>query len=299
VTSRAVTSRAVTGRAGGATEHVGTVARLGLTPLKGAAHLHPERIAVRRDEVVGDRRWALIQPVASGWRIVRTVESPRMTAVRARCDAGGALFLELPGGRRFVVDGAGSAGAGSAGVVAEYWGRPTFVRPVPGQWDRALSDLLGREVHLVTVDRAGAVVFAEPVSIVTTSSVREIDRRAGLSREDSDGDRDVDGVCDGVDDERFRSTMVIDTAGLPAFAEDHWVGGRLRVGSVELIVRQRLARCGVIRVRPGTGVVDGPDPLRLLAVDRVVDGEVVFGLGAEVAIPGEIAVGDPVRVARG
>ena len=47
----------------------------------------------------------------------------------------------------------------------------------------------------------------------------------------------------------------------------------------------------MIRIRPGTGVVGGPDPLRLLAADRVVDGEVVFGLGAEVAVPGEIAVG--------
>ena len=313
MTSRAVTSPAVTGRAGGATEHVGTVARLGLTPLKGAAHLHPERIAVRRDEVVGDRRWALIQPVASGWRIVRTVESPRMTAVRARRDAGGALFLELPGGRRFVVDGAGSAGAGdgagagvagadaagadAAGVIAEYWGRPTYVRLVPGQWDRALSDLLGREVHLVTVDRAGAVVFAEPVSIVTTSSVREIARRAGVSGGDPDGGHIGVGAS-GVDDERFRSTVVIDTPDLFAFAEDGWVGGRLRVGSVELIVRQRLARCGVIRIQPGTSVVGGPDPLRLLAADRVVHGEVVFGLGAAVAVPGEIAVGDPVRLTR-
>jgi len=276
--------------------------------LKGAAHLHPERIAVRRDEVVGDRRWALIQPVASGWRIVRTVESPRMTAVRARCDAGGALFLELPGGRRFVVDGAGSAGAGAgagagvagadaAGVIAEYWGRPTYVRLVPGQWDRALSDLLGREVHLVTVDRAGAVVFAEPVSIVTTSSVREIARRAGVSGGDPDGGHIGVGAS-GVDDERFRSTVVIDTPDLFAFAEDGWVGGLLRVGSVELIVRQRLARCGVIRIQPGTSVVGGPDPLRLLAADRVVHGEVVFGLGAAVAVPGEIAVGDPVRLTR-
>jgi uncharacterized protein len=276
----------VTGHTGTAVQQIGTVARLGLTPLKGASHLHPERIAVRRDEVVGDRRWALIQPVASGWRIVRTVESPRMTAVRARCAAGGVLHLELPDGRRYLVDG-----AHTAGVVAEYWGRPADVHLVPGPWDAALSELLGREVHLVTVDRAGAVVFAEPVSIVTTASVLEVARRAGVRGGDGDGDG-------GVDDERFRSTMVIDTPGLSAFAEDGWVGGRLQVGPVELIVRQRLARCAVIRIRPGTGVVGGPDPLRLLAADRVVNGEVVFGLGAEVAVPGEITVGDPVRLTR-
>ena len=287
----------MTGHGGSVDEQVGIVARLGLTPLKGAAHLHPERVVVRPDEVVGDRRWALIQPVASGWRIVRTVESPRMTAVRARCDAEGVLHLELPGGRWSVVDGADSAGAGTAGVVAEYWGLPVGVHLVPGPWDGALSDLLDREVHLVTVDRAGAVVFAEPVSIVTTSSVREIARRAGVSGGDPDGGHIGVGAS-GVDDERFRSTVVIDTPDLFAFADDGWVGGLLRVGSVELIVRQRLARCGVIRIQPGTSVVGGPDPLRLLAADRVVHGEVVFGLGAAVAVPGEIAVGDPVRLTR-
>ena len=267
--------------------------------MKGAAHSHPERIAVRRDEVVGDRRWALIQPAASEWRIVRTVESPKMTAVRARCAAGGVLHMELPDGRRYLVDG-----AHTGGVVAEYWGRPANVHLVPGPWDRALSELLGGEVHLVTVDRAGAVVFAEPVSIVTTSSVLEVARRAGVSGDapggdgDGHGDGGVDGDGDGdggVDDERFRSTLVIDTPGLSAFAEDGWVGGRLQVGPVELIVRERLARCAVVRIRPGTGVVGGPDPLKLLAADRVVNGEVVFGLGAEVAVPGEIAVGDPVH----
>lgn len=305
------------GRGGGAVERVGTVARLGLTPLKGAAHWHPDRIAVRRDEVVGDRRWALIQPLRSGWRIVRTIESPGMTAVRARADARGVLRMELPDGRLFLIDGA-EGGA----VTAEYWGRPANVHLAQGPWDAALSGLLGRGVHLVSVDRAGAVVFAEPVSIVTTSSVREVARRAGVGGRDGDGGGggggggggDVgdpgcgvdDGGADdgglddgGVDDERFRSTMVIDTDGLPAFAEDAWVGGRLRVGAVELIVRQRLARCGVIRIRPGTGSVGGPDPLRLLAADQVVAGEVVFGLGADVEVPGEIAVGDPVSLALG
>ena len=207
--------------------------------------------------------------------------------------------MELPDGRRYLVDG-----AHTGAVVAEYWGRPANVHLVPGPWDRALSELLGGEVHLVTVDRAGAVVFAEPVSIVTTSSVLEVARRAGVSGDapgdgDGDGHGDGDGDGDGgVDDERFRSTLVIDTPGLSAFAEDGWVGGRLQVGPVELIVRERLARCAVIRIRPGTGVVGGPDPLKLLAADRVVNGEVVFGLGAEVAVPGEIAVGDPVHLTR-
>ena len=65
-------------------------------------------------------------------------------------------------------------------------GRPVSIS-CRARGTRALSELLGREVHLVTVDRAGAVVFAEPVSIVTTSSVLEVARRAGVSGDASGG----------------------------------------------------------------------------------------------------------------
>ena len=91
-----------------------------------------------------------------------------------------------------------------------------------------------------------------------------------------------------VNDERFRSTVVVQTAGLPAFVEQTWIGRRLRMGGVELLVRRQLARCAVIGFEPGTGRVSGPDLLRLLATDRSTASGIVFGVGAEVITPGEI-----------
>jgi len=253
---------------------VGTVLRLGLAAVKGVAYSHPPSIVVHSDGVVGDRRWALIQEQGSSWRVVRTVERPTIMTVRARQDTHQGLWLQLKDGRAFLVP----APDGPT-VVADYWGRATLVRPAPGPWDAALSDVLGRDVRLAAVERAGGVTYADPVSLVTTSSLREAARRAGV---------------EALDDERFRPTVVVDTPSLPPFAEENWVGTRLRVGSVDLLVRRQLVRCAVIQCEPGTGQSDGPDLLRVLATDRSTATGIVFGGGAEVLTPGRISVGDVV-----
>ena len=84
---------------------------------------------------------------------------------------------------------------------------------------------------------------------------------------------------------------MVDTGGLPPFVEQTWVGGRLRVGGVDLLVRRQLARCAVIGFEPGGGQRTGPDLLRLLAADRTTASGIVFGVGADVDVPGEITVG--------
>jgi uncharacterized protein YcbX len=255
---------------------VGTVVGCGLSPLKGAAHAHPDRILVRRLEVLGDRRWAFIESRRGDLRVMRTVEVPAIMTVRAQIDAEGGLRMDLPGGRFYFVPS-----PEGPTVPADYWGRRVRVRPAPGPWDAALSSLLGREVELAAVEQAGSVVYAEPVSVVTTSSLRELAQRAGLTR---------------IDAERFRSTIVVDTGGLPPFVEQTWVGGRLRVGGVDLLVRRELARCAVIGFEPGGGQRPGPDLLHLLAADRTNASGIVFGVGADVGIPGEITVGTGVEL---
>ena len=261
---------------GGRPVRVGTVVGCGVTPLKGAAHAHPDRVVVRRDEVLGDRRWAFVEQRRGDLRVMRTVEVPAIMTVRAQIDDAGGLRIDLPDGLVFLVDN-----PDGPAVPADYWGRRVAVRPASGPWNAALSSVLGREVELVAVERAGGVVYAEPVSVVTTSSLREAARRAGLSS---------------LDEERFRSTVVVDTGGLPPFIEESWVGGRLRVGRVDLLVRRQLARCAVIAFEPGSGQTSGPDLLRLLAADRSTASGIVFGVGADVDVPGEITVGAAVHL---
>jgi uncharacterized protein YcbX len=218
----------------------------------------------------------MVEPRRGTLRVMRTVEVPAIMAVRTQVADDGVLRLDLPDGRTFWVDP-----PVAPALPADYWGREARVRPAPGPWDAALSDLLGRHVELVAVERAGGVVYAEPVSLVTTSSLRELARRAEVSS---------------VNDERFRSTLVVQTDGSPAFVEQGWVGGRLLVGDVELVVRQQLARCAVIGFEPRSGHTTWPDLLRLLATDRTTASGIVFGVGADVVTPGAITVGDAVDI---
>lgn len=266
----------------------GRVARLGLTALKGAAHEHPASLEVRTHGSVGDRAWCVVErdPHRSREAVARTVRTPELLRVRAQRRPEGGLRLRLPHATFAVPE----PGDEPEPLVADYWGRPAPITPAPGPWDAALSELVGRPVGLARVRRPGAVVYAEPVVLLTTSSLRELGRRAGAV----------------VDDERFRSPVLVDTGDAPPFVEDGWHGRVLRIGGpggtggVELAVTAGVARCAVVRLTPGTGERAGDDPLRLLAPERLVDGpggrEVAFGVGAHVRVPGTVRLGDAVTL---
>ncbi|MEJ5867545.1 MOSC N-terminal beta barrel domain-containing protein [Pseudokineococcus sp. 5B2Z-1] len=268
----------------------GRVARLGLTPLKGAAHVRPERVDVLEHGAVGDRGWCCVERETGRdrggegagergggrWVVARTVRTPALLQVRATARPGRGLHLRLPGGAWDV------PAPGTAPLVADYWGRPAPVALAPGPWDAALSDLVGRPVALARVLRPGAVVYAEPVVLLTTSTLRELARRTGAE----------------VDDERFRSLVLVGTGDARPFVEDSWHGRVLDVGGARLEVTAGVARCAVVQRTPGTGERAPDDLLGALALDRVVEGpggrEVVLGVGARVLRPGPVAVGDAV-----
>ncbi|WP_298801177.1 MOSC domain-containing protein [uncultured Pseudokineococcus sp.] len=272
----------------------GRVVRLGLTPLKGAAHVRPARVDVAGHGAVGDRGWCCVEREPSDrgeagrgageggaerWLVARTVRTPALLRVRAAPLPGGGLRLGLPEG---AWDVPGPTPDGGTTLVADYWGRPAPVALAPGPWDAALSDLVGRPVALARVLRPGAVVYADPVVLLTTSTLRELARRTGAE----------------VDDERFRSLVLVDTRGAEPFVEDAWHGRALDVGGARLEVTGGVARCAVVQRTPGTGERAADDLLGALARDRVVEGpagrEVVLGVGARVLRPGPVAVGDPV-----
>jgi uncharacterized protein YcbX len=82
---------------------------------------------------------------------------------------------------------------------------------------------------------------------------------------------------------RFRPNLLVDGAG-----EDDLVGRRIAVGSVVLDVTKRIDRCVMI-TRPQPGGIER-DLSVLKAVLRETDG--FLGVGALVATPGEVRVGD-------
>lgn len=93
--------------------------------------------------------------------------------------------------------------------------------------------------------------------------------------------------------DHFRPNLVV--SGCPAFAEDGW--RRIRIGTVELALVKRCARCVLTTVDPRTGqrTADG-EPLRTLSGYRKAGGGVMFGQNALVIRPGRISLGDTVMV---
>ena len=92
---------------------------------------------------------------------------------------------------------------------------------------------------------------------------------------------------------RFRPN--IEVSGAPAWAEDGWVGQRVRVGDVVFRVVKGYGRCVVTTTDQDTGV-RGREPLRTLGRHRNVDQELLFALALIPEITGTITVGDEITV---
>lgn len=244
------------------------VTRIGFTVLKGGRHVARPEADLALGGPAGDRAYCLLDPARD--RVVRTVENPTMVQVMAALE-GAILRVSLPGGAETV------AVPVPGGEVREvdYWGRRERVELVGGPWSEVLSRHLGYDVRLARVLRAAGVVFGAPVSLVTTSSLARLERAVGRP----------------VEAERFRSTLVLDTGGLPEHVEDDWVGRELRVGEAVLRVRGRVPRCAVVDLDPVSGARTEP-VLRALGGYRRVDSEICFGVDADVTVAGRVRVGD-------
>ena len=101
----------------------------------------------------------------------------------------------------------------------------------------------------------------------------------------------TDGAVAALDEDRRRLRPNVVVAGVHGLAERNWVGRRLRLGSVELLVRKRCERCVMTTIDPDTLEIR-PDVLRRINSDF----EGTMGLYCEVAVPGEVGVGDDVEL---
>jgi uncharacterized protein YcbX len=140
---------------------------------------------------------------------------------------------------------------------------------VHGPWAELLSAYVGREVILCRTT-PGEIIWAGSVSLVTTASLADLARRVGRATDDG---------------ARFRPTFVVDSGDAEPFAEDRWQ--QLRLGDAVLRVRGPLARCAVVDRHPAKGGHDVP-ALKALAHDRTHDGEILFGVSADVVRPGVV-----------
>jgi uncharacterized protein YcbX len=258
----------------------GRVARISIAPVKALGLVHPEAVDLGPNGVEGNRRFWLVD--ADG-RLANNRRYPRLLRVRPAWDeADRTLRLDFP-------DGTSVAGVVELGRSETFvlYNVPHPSRHVVGPWQEAISRYVGEPLTLLwsesgAADRMTYGGGAGAVSLVSHASLERL--RAQLGAEQP------------VDGRRFRMLFEID--GVPAHAEDEWIGARVQIGGAEVEFAGDVGRCAITTLDPDRGVRD-LDTLRALAEYRREGRTEPLPLGVygPVAVPGRVRVGDPVAVA--
>ena len=233
----------------------------GFAPVKGMRHLSLPTVELDELGPVGDRAWCLVDVVAR--RVLRTVQHPSLVGVVARVE-GDVLTMTVPSGESVAAQPVPSGEA----VTCDYWGRSVRLALTDGPHAGLCSRFLGQDVRLAAAPRGG-VVFASPVTLVGTASLRDLSTRVGRL----------------VEAARFRATLVVETD--EPYVEDSWLGAEVAVGDARLRIGGPIPRCAVIDHHPETGVKDAR-LLKALVASRPSNaaGEPMFGVYADVVRPG-------------
>jgi hypothetical protein len=250
------------------------VSRINVTPVKGTALLHPDRVELTPTGIPENRRFFLVDEEGGLFsapdlgplvRIVATYDAPS-----------GRLALRFPDGAEV----AAPAAASGDGLVVDFYGRPVDARIVEGPFSSAISTYADRPLRLVRAVRDGDGSDVHRVSLVSSASVAALAAGAGHG-----GDLDA---------RRFRMDLELD--GCSAYEEDTWEGRVVRLGRATVRIHGQIPRCVLTTKDPDTGLKDFAT-LREIARQRPRiggDGGLPFGMYAEVEEPGTVAIGDEV-----
>ncbi|MBO4208445.1 MOSC domain-containing protein [Micromonospora echinofusca] len=273
------------------------VASIHTYPVKGGRRLDHDAAPVEPWGLAGDRRWmvvgpdlvALTQRQLPGLALLRPAPYPG----RSRPGAAGGISLRAPG--RTALDVPEPTTGDRLAVRVFTHQPPVPVRVAGPDADAWLSDLLHRPVRLVWLDEPTA---ARQVNQEYGSPDDRVSLADGypLLLANADSLADLNTGLAGAAEEpvpmtRFRPNLVVDGAG--PWAEDSWLGGRLRVGPVTFRVVKPCVRCVVTTVDQETGV-KGQQPLRVLADRRRVGQDLLFGVHLIPDVTGTVRCGDPV-----
>ena len=251
-----------------------SVARLSITPVKGTALQHPSQVHFDSYGVAENRRFFLIDADGS---LLTGARAPDLMKIRADYrPENETLSLAFPDGTA----AEGSAMSLGDAVDVDFWGRSTPGRILEGAWSPALSAFVSRPVRLVRSDDPGGGRDVGALTLMSTASVEELSRRAGV--EDADG-------------RRFR--MLIELSGCEPHEEDTWEGKLLSAGEAVIRVGGPVPRCLVVNKHPDTGD-PGLNALRVIAGyrQRSQHNHLVVGVYGDVEEPGLVRVGDPVEL---
>jgi uncharacterized protein len=266
----------------------------------GSIHTYPIKGCHRRDHdtaevepwgLRGDRRWLIVEPDG---RMITQRDEPKLTAIHPSYVDGGALVLRTQGLAALVV----ARPADGEQMEVTVWDSrvtATVAARAAGDW---LSRALDRKVDLVWLDDptrrpvdltygrdTDRVTFADgyPLLATTTASLDAL----------NDWLLESGSLEAPLPMTRFRPNVVISGSG--AWAEDGWLGRRIRIGAVELRAVKLCGRCVVTTTDQETGE-RGHEPLRILARYRSVGQRLLFGMNLIPDGTGPISIGDPVTL---
>ena len=246
-----------------------TVRAIHVSPLKSLRLTSVERAEVTPAGLRGDRQLMLVD---DDGRVADARRFGALLQLEATLE-GDSLELRMPDGST-IEDELSLQGSDTV----EFYGKLIPGRWVNGSVGPAISELIGRKVRLFRGDADCACLDAHPVSMLSQSAVEQLAQQAGHS-----GDLDA---------RRFRPSLLLD--GCEPHAEDAWVGGRVQAGEAVLDVVTLDIRCALTTRNPLTGQRDA-DTLRWIGEFRPrADGDICFGVYADVIRPGAVSVGDPV-----
>lgn len=139
-----------------------------------------------------------------------------------------------------------------------------------------LSQGIGVQNQLSLVRSNRALTDCRPVSLISIQTVRHCEAEMKIP----------------LDKRRFRANIYVNLSSNTGFAEDEYVGHKLRIGSQAVVViLERDLRCKVISLDPDTGE-HNPDILR-----KIVSSHDSFaGVYCAVIVEGSIANGDSIEL---
>lgn len=211
-----------------------------------------DRLDLDERGVIGDRRWAVLDPAAGV--VLTGRRDPALLMATGRLDGAGRAEVTLPDGRTTGDDGALSAWLGRPVRLVAADDRPaTFEIPVDPEDDASeVATWQGPPGSFVDSTRTA-------VSIVATGEMGAWDVR------------------------RFRPNVVVEADDL-----NHLLGATVRLGAATLRVATHIDRC-VMVARPQPGGIDRDlEVLRTINRERGT----TLGIGALVVETGRVSVGD-------
>lgn len=265
-------------------------------PVKSGHRVDHDHAEVYPWGLAGDRRWMIVDQDQVG---VTQRQLVGLVALRPRIRPGG-LVLHAAGRPSLDVPEPVDGDRLAVRVFANRTPTPAYAAgPAADAW---LSDLCGRPVRLVwSADRPADpqrqpgdrvnFVDSRPVLLTSTASLDALNALI-----------EADGTEGPLPMTRFRPNLVI--SGATQWAEDDWLGHRLRIGAITFQAVKSCSRCMITTVDQETGRV-GREPLDALVRHRRVGQKIPFGIylapvvdgtpAADAPI-GTVTVGDPVEL---